>query len=68
VFWSWIAIAVLALIVALLTGRLTPLMIGGGASLAAAAAHLAWPGAIQWLLCAAGFVVGGAVAWHSSRR
>lgn len=66
-FWSWLAAAVLALLVALLTGRSGALLIGTGAALAALAAHSAQPAWVGWLAAAAGPIAIVARAWARRR-
>ena len=67
-FWSWIAIAILSLILALLTGRIGALIIGVGAVLAALLDHWGQPTYQQWLVAAAAtfWVILG--SWRQRRR
>ncbi len=67
-FWSWIAIATLSLIVALLTGRIGPLIIGAGASLATLLDHYGQPAYYQWVVGAAGFFWVMVGTWRHRRR
>ena len=67
-FWSWIAIAILSLIVALLTGRLGPLIIGAGAALATLLDHYGQPAYLQWPIGAAGFFWVMLGSWRQRRR
>jgi uncharacterized membrane protein len=67
-FWSWTAIAVIALIIALLTGRAGPLIAGVGAALAAWLHHLALPIPAQFAAICGGFLVSLLLVWRGSRR
>ena len=67
-FWSWTAIAILALTIALLTGRSGPLLVGAGAALASALDHYGLPLPLQWLAGLAGVIIILGLTWVRRRR
>jgi membrane protein implicated in regulation of membrane protease activity len=67
-FWSWIAIAIVGLLLALLTGRGAPFVFGVGAAVAAWLAHTDYATFVQVGACALGAAAAVWILWTGSRR